>query len=156
MTPNEAHDDIQRMLDQRLDMETDVGGKILTGLVHSDEARIERKQVIYENLARDRQEEYDYYLRVKVNHVLGQQETLGGAGARMFSRSGFVSFIVNIPANTPLHIAYFFAKQIMDVYEGNASPNGVWFRNVRINELGENRAHWQLQVLVDFEYEEVK
>lgn len=53
--------------------------------------------------------------------------------------------------------AYILAQCVSDAFEGIRTRNDIWFRNVRIREIGSSRKVWfQTNVLADFEYTEVK
>ena len=44
-----------------------------------------------------------------------------------------------------------------DAYEGQRTVSDIWFRNVRINEVGSSSDAWfQTNVLAEFFYEELK
>jgi hypothetical protein len=91
-----------------------------------------------------------------LRHAAGQQDTLGGVGQRQFLRTGVLITTIHVPYATGLQSAYALAKMIADAYEGVSSPNGVWFRNVRVNEQDRDGSFYRVNVLVDFEYHETK
>ena len=97
------------------------------------------------------------WARVTLRNILGNQASLTGALATSrFDREGLLTVQVFVPAGEGLSEAYQLAKIVADAYEGVASPNGVWFRNVRVNEIGEDGDFYQVNVLVDFSYSEIK
>ena len=110
----------------------------------------------YDNVREQRENDQSPWAWVAVRHVAGQQDTLGGQGYRLFLRIGLITVTINTPSSSGLSEGYNLAKVVADAYEGVTSPNGVWFRNVRINELGRDGAFFQTNVLVDFEYYEQK
>lgn len=97
------------------------------------------------------------WARLVVQHSPGGQSTLSGAtGAQRFDREGLLFVQVFIPSGEGLSEAYALAKIIADAYEGASTPNAVWFRNVRVNEIGPSGSWYQVNVVVEFIYDEIK
>ncbi len=113
-------------------------------------------KLFYEAVRDEREADNSPWAFVVVRHAVGQQDTLGGTGNRSFIRFGAVIVTINTPSTNGLQDSYQLAKVVADAYEGVSSPNGVWFRNVRITELGREGTFFQMQVAADFEYYEVK
>lgn len=113
-------------------------------------------EMFYDDIREQRETDQSPWAQVVVRHAAGQQDTLGGIGNRSFLRLGVVIVTINTPSGSGLSTAYALAKVVADAYEGVSSPNGVWFRNVRINELGRDGAFYRTNVLIDFEYSEMK
>ena len=113
-------------------------------------------KAFYENTRDDRDTDQSPWAEVVVRHATGQQDTLGGVGNRSFVREGAIVITINTPSSSGLSKGYNLAKVVTDAYEGNSSPSGVWFRNVRVNELGKEGTFFQLNVVIDFEYSELK
>lgn len=97
------------------------------------------------------------WCRVTIRHNSSRQRTLAGAtGRRIFTRKGTIVVQVfevggrGLPATTDL------AKIILDAYEGVTSPGGVWFRDVTLNEIGQDGSFFQTNIVAGFEYDEVK
>lgn len=97
------------------------------------------------------------WVRVQVLHQLSGQATLGEGGSRRFRREGLVVARIHTKAGDGLVGSDFYSKLVVDAYEGKTSASGsVWFRNVRLNELGQD-GDWHVStVMADFEYDEVK
>lgn len=112
-------------------------------------------KMFYENTRDQRETDMSPWATVIVRHAAGQQDTLGGVGNRQFLRSGIVLVTINIPSTSGLSEAYNLAKVVTDAFEGSSS-SGVWFRNVRINELGREGSFFQTNVVIEFEYYETK
>ncbi len=113
-------------------------------------------EMFYDDIREQRETDQTPWAQVVVRHAAGQQDTLGGVGNRSFLRLGVVIVTINTPSGSGLSTAYALAKVVADAYEGVSSPNGVWFRNVRINELGRDGTFYRTNVLIDFEYSEMK
>jgi len=91
-----------------------------------------------------------------IRHATGEQDNLGGIGNRNFVRTGTAIASIFTPTGNGLSESYALAKVVADAYEGQTSENGVWFRNVRMQEIGRESQFYQTNVLIDFEYNETK
>lgn len=110
----------------------------------------------YEDVRDTKTTSKEPWCSVVVRHASGNQATLGGTGSRLFRRTGTVIIAIHTPSGNGLSASLALAKVAADAYEG-VSSNGVWFRNVRVNEEGKVRTGWfQTNVLADFEYDERK
>lgn len=97
------------------------------------------------------------WARVTIRHNRGEQETLANAlGNRLFMRDGLITVQVFTPSGKGLTRAYELAKVAADAFEGRATPGGVWFKNVRLREIGPDGNWFQVNVIADFEYNEAK
>lgn len=47
-------------------------------------------------------------------------------------------------------------QTMLDGLEGKSTPNGVWFRNVRYNQVGASGDFLQANVITEFSFDEVK
>jgi hypothetical protein len=112
---------------------------------------------VYEDTKGDRPASDTPFARPRIRHTTGGQASLsGGLGTSRFERIGFLLVAIYTPQGSGLTNAYSLAKIVADAFEGTASPNGVWFRNVRINEIGPDGDFFVTNVVVDFVYDEVK
>jgi len=97
------------------------------------------------------------WARVNVRHTFGTQATLANvSGVRRWRRDGLVNVQIFIPLGEGLSEGYSLAKIVVDAFEGVATTSAVWFRNVRVNEIGSDGEWYQVSVLVDFTYDELK
>jgi len=111
----------------------------------------------YEEVKKQRSQNEEPWSVVTLNHASGFQATLSGAdGSRTFARLGFLTVQIFTPNGKGLQDAYDLAKVVSDAFEGISTPGGVWFRNVRLNEVGRDGEFFQLNVIVEFRYDEVK
>lgn len=98
------------------------------------------------------------WARVTVKHSYGEQATLSGeTGQRRFRHTG----IVTVQIFTPTGDGQVLSDQLVAIAKGafegvTTSPGRVMFRNVRVNEVGQQGQWFQVNVLADFEYDEVK
>lgn len=113
-------------------------------------------KIFYEGVADDRDTSNDPFFRVYVRHLTSGQRTLGGTGHRMFGRNGILTVQIYIPIANGLQESYQLGKVVIDAFEGKSSPNGVWFRRTRINEVGKDGMFHLTNAIVDFEYHETK
>lgn len=97
------------------------------------------------------------WTRVTIRHNRGEQETLvNSLGNRLFLRDGLITIQIFTPRGAGLTKAYELAKVAADAFEGKATPKGVWFRSVRLREVGPDGNWFQVNVIADFEYSEAK
>lgn len=111
---------------------------------------------IYSNVTGDPPETQVPWARVNIQHGFGDQ-TLGDASSKIrYTRTGLFFGQLFMPTGEGLPELYDLAKLIADAYEGKSTPNGVWFRNVRVNEVGPDGSWYQINVIAEFTYDEVK
>jgi len=74
-------------------------------------------------------------------------------GIRLFKRSGKVELSIRVPTTQT------FGALLVDVakqsFQGQVTPGGVRFRNVRAIEVGLDGPWFQWDVVADFEYDEL-
>jgi hypothetical protein len=113
-------------------------------------------KIFFESVQDERETDTLPFCKLWVRHAFSNQRTLGGQGARLFERRGFVRIEVYSRITNGLQESYQLAKVASDAYEGRSSDNGVWFRRVRISEMGKDGIFNRVDVIVDFEYHEMK
>ncbi len=97
------------------------------------------------------------WARVVLRNVTGQQGSLSGAlGTQRWDREGNVIIQVFVPAGEGLSRSKNLVKIVVDAFEGVATPLNVRFRNVRTNEIGESGEWFQVNVIADFLFDEIK
>ena len=97
------------------------------------------------------------WARVALQHGNpGSQSLTGGNGTIKFERQGVLVIQVFSPAGQGLSEGYDLCKVLTDALEGKATSNGVWFKRVRIVEAGNEGDYSQLNVIAEFNYDEVK
>lgn len=112
--------------------------------------------LLYENVGGELPTTQTPWARISIRHFRGAQETLGGTGERKFSRGGLVIVQTFTAVGGGLSEPYNVAKIAADALEGKSTSLNVWFRNVRINEIGVDGDWFQVNVLADFTYDEMK
>ena len=97
------------------------------------------------------------WVRVLIRHVDGFQSSLvGEAGNRRFTRLGLLTMQLFTPFGGGLAENDSIASALRAAVEGVSTPNGVWFRNARVAEVGQDGPWFQTNVLAEFEYDELR
>lgn len=111
----------------------------------------------WQDVRAQRDTDQDPFAAAFIQHADGFQSTLvGSVGSREFTRLGFVTVQIFTPAGQGLQETYELAKVVSDAFEGISTPGGVWFRNVRLNEVGQDGEFYQLNVIANFRYTETR
>lgn len=114
--------------------------------------------LVYDDLAGSVPKTAVPWARVTVSHNTGGQATLANhSGQARWRREGVVTIQVFTPTGQGLTAADGLVQTVVNALEGVALDGGLWFRNVRVNEIGSDDSAWfQVNVIADFQYEEVK
>lgn len=91
------------------------------------------------------------WARVTVRHNTGGNDAIGN---RLRLRTGVVTVQIFTTFGEGLASADVLGKVAVDAFHGKATSGGAWFRNVRLNEVGQDGKWFQTNVLADFEYNE--
>lgn len=115
-------------------------------------------EVLYQDDKKDTPSGNDSWARVTVLHNVSGQVTMGPPNNRRFRRQGLVTVQIFTPFGDGLTDSDIFAKVALDAFEGKETGGGdtVEFRNVRMEEIGQNGNWHQTNVIAEFEYDEVK
>lgn len=113
--------------------------------------------ILYADIAQEIPES-GAWARIAVRHNIGGAATLGGeVGNRRFRHEGIVSVQVFTEHSDGLVLSDELTTIAKDAFEGEVtSPGRVIFRNVAINEVGLDGQWFQVNVLAEFEYDEIK
>lgn len=97
------------------------------------------------------------WARATLRHADGGQASLTGPinGCVRWNNEGTIWIQVFAPVGDGSSAAYDAAHVVAVAYQG-ARDQEVWFRNVRINEVGTRGAFEQINVLIDFTYDDVR
>jgi hypothetical protein len=93
------------------------------------------------------------WARFTIRHAEGGSAAIGH---RKFRREGTIFIQLFAPVGDGLSSLDPLTKIAMDAYEGQSTAGGAWFRDVRCREIGPDGDWYQVNVLVDFEYDEIK
>jgi len=97
------------------------------------------------------------WARVVLRHTTAKQASLSGpSGTRRFERNGILVIQIFVPSGKGLAEAVDIPKIVQDAYEGKTTAGGAWFKDVTINEVGPDGAFYQTNIIVLFEYDEIK
>lgn len=98
------------------------------------------------------------YARITLRHTTSRQATFGPTGGRRFTRPGLITVQVFTPLSggQGLSLAEKCAIIARDAFEGRGTASGIWFRNARIQEIGPDGTWYQMNVLVEFVYDELR
>jgi len=98
------------------------------------------------------------WARFDLRHTLGRQTTFGSTGHRRFLRKGLIQIQVFVPNSRGVGLsdAEKYSTIARDAFEGKGTPSGIWFRNASIQEIGVNEGWFQMNVSVEFVYDEMK
>lgn len=97
------------------------------------------------------------WARLHVQHFLSQQETLGPAGGRKFSRQARVVVQIFVPSNKGTQQSDTLAQQARNVFEGRSlAGTTIRFTAVETREIGPDKRWFQVAVDARFEYDETK
>lgn len=105
----------------------------------------------------DRAKEQKAFARASIRHTSGRQKTLAGVGNRRFRNFGVVNIQVITPFldGTGAGHCQKLAEVCKDAYEGKRTQN-VWFRGCRFQEIGRDGPWYQINLLIEFEWDEIK
>lgn len=98
------------------------------------------------------------WARVTIKHFdnrFSPQSLTGGLGTKNYQRDGGITISIFTPIGLGADLGNALTKIVMDAFEGQRS-GGVWFRNVRFNEVGKSGAWDQVNIKANFNYSEIK
>ena len=98
------------------------------------------------------------WARITVSHIDSAQTTLGGLNNRRFTRQGIVAVQMFSPLVDGGGLTFAEQSAIIsrDAFEGVGTASGIWFRNTRIKEIGPDATWYQINVIAEFQYDELK
>ena len=99
-----------------------------------------------------------YWARVSIQTVFEEQTALAGNDTkRRYTASGlvFVQLFCPKSVSDSGEVGRKLAEISRNAFRCKSSPNNVWFRNARINELSPENLFHRFNVVAEFEYDEV-
>lgn len=98
-----------------------------------------------------------FWARFSIQTVFEEQSGLsGGDLSRRYTTSGLIFIQIFCPKSESR--GFEFGQQLASVgrasFRGRSTPGGVWFRNVRINELNPEQLCYRFNVVSEFEFDE--
>lgn len=111
---------------------------------------------VYEGISSEVPSAQTIWARPTIRHAIGFAASLRGCdGTKRNAQEGTVFIQVFAPVGSGIVTAYNAAQYVWNAYVDSNHPN-VWFRNVRINEMGRDGAFQEVQVHADFTYDIVR
>lgn len=94
------------------------------------------------------------WARTKITHTGGDQVTMGATRAnRKYENIGFITVQVFAPVGEGDVRVRAAAQDVVNGFR-EANNVSVWFRNIRMKEVGNSGAFQQFNVLADFTYDD--
>lgn len=111
---------------------------------------------LYPDVPGDVPDSVTVWARVTLRHATGGRASLSGPinGCVTHNRGGVGIIQIFAPVGGGMNEAYDAAQLVANAYE-DANVD-VWFRNVRVNEIGTKGNSEQINVLFDFSYHETR
>ena len=95
------------------------------------------------------------WARITVRHVGGAQTSLSDvSGQKRYTKTGLLTIQLFTPAGDGSTAADPLCDQFEAAFRDKSTPGGVWFRNPRSVEIGNDGPWWQTNILGDFQYEQ--
>jgi hypothetical protein len=92
------------------------------------------------------------FARAFIQHVETEQVTLQSEpGERVYARYGLATFMLHAPTGSGYTTAYEIAERVIRRFQ--AADGCIWFKNVRLEEMGGYGNYVRIDVLVEFRYE---
>lgn len=110
---------------------------------------------------RDKPLPNSYWCRVSTQNVLERQTTHKTGVAigenRRYTSSGllFVQLFCPMSSADAMDKGRQLATLARDAFRGKTTPNDVWFRNARINELPPEESFYRFNIVVEYEYDDI-
>ena len=112
---------------------------------------------IYENTPGVKPEGTADWARVVLRHLTGGQASLANeSGKSRWEREGLLTVQIFTTLGLGLSHAYDLSKVVTGAYQKVKIPGEVWYRNMRVNEIGPDGEWFQVNVLIEFNYDEVE
>lgn len=102
-----------------------------------------------------------FWARVSIQSVIEQQATLSNCviepGKKKYESAGlvFVQLFAPKSVDNSYELLQQLAKVARNAYRGKTTPGNVWFRNVRINTLAPEQLSYRLNVVSEYEFDEI-
>jgi hypothetical protein len=98
------------------------------------------------------------WFRWNMQHTDGEQASLSNDnGKRRWRRNGLILVqCFGLLDKGGLTRARRMAESVRDAYQGIATPGGVWFRNATTQEVAQDGRHYQVNAIIQFNYDEVR
>lgn len=96
------------------------------------------------------------WARVSVRHTSGNQATLSSpTGVRRYRRTGILVVELYTPSGKGTTLSDQTSTTIENGFLSWSTPDGLWFRNVRTEEAGNEGQWYHANVIIEFEYDTI-
>lgn len=113
-------------------------------------------KIVWDDVAEYVPTEEEFWARVTINHVTGEQSSLGSFdAARRWNRSGTLIVQIFAPMGDGNSMAYDLAQTVVDGLQ-SFRTGCVTLRNITLNEVGANGAFFQMNVTSTFSYDDIR
>ncbi len=116
-------------------------------------------QVFYDGVTGGEPPHNAAWARIQIRHIDAPQATLGDTTTkRRFENTGVLLIEISAANETTSDktLAQNLAKIAKSAFQGKTSANGaVWFRDVRVQEIGTVGPWYRLSVVAEFRYDEL-
>lgn len=115
-------------------------------------------KAVYDDTAEERPEQGQPWVRLMVKHTTGGQATVGGRpGQKRFRRFGILTVQVFTPFGQGLTLSDTLVNVVLGIFEGQqASLDGAFFYNCRPQEIGQSDDWHQTNVVVEFQWDQIR
>lgn len=99
-----------------------------------------------------------HWCRISIQTVSENQASFArNAGEKKFTAFGLVYVQIFSPhsENNGFQKGLLLGQVAKNAFRGESTPGGVWFRNVRINELSPEDSFHRLNVVAEYEHDEL-
>lgn len=111
---------------------------------------------VYEGISAGVPQTQTIWARPTIRHSIGFMASLRACdGSKRNTQEGTVFIQVFAPVGNGIVAAYNAAQPVWNAYIDSKNPS-VWFKNIRINEMGRDGAFQEVQVHADFTYDIVR
>lgn len=121
------------------------------------DANASSTKIIYDDAKGDTPDGPTSWARISVRHTSGGQSTISRqSGISRYTRTGTVYVNLFETPGAGLNTLDPLAKIALDAFEGKTTVGNVWFTKAQVRELGIVNGWYQVNVLINFSYDEVK
>lgn len=109
-------------------------------------------------LISDKEPTDKFFVRVSIQTAnRGQANLTGNDLKRRYNSGGLIFAQIYAPSDKMenYEIASRLASLIITAFDGKQTENCIWFRNTRIRELPKDLAWWRMDVLSEYDYDEI-
>lgn len=100
------------------------------------------------------------WARVAMPGDSGSQSSLANAvGQIRYERNGPIIVQIFTPIAEDLdadELGRTYAQVVVDAFQGSSTSKQIWFRSIDLNIIGENGTFWQVNVVINFNYDQIK